>query len=907
MTKFTFKSLILLALVLIMTSNLLAVPAITAPISFTQPDGNTLTVRLKGDEKIHWYESMDGYTLLLNQAGYLTYAQLDENGNLCPSDYIATDIEKRDDSVNSFLNTIVKRLHYSEIQRQLMFKVWEIEKKSEEEKKELRGENALIGNYKALCAFVQFPETNFRIEMSQFDALMNQLGYTENGSGSVRDFFRETSYNKFDLTITLCGVYNAPNSIAYYAGNSGWERAQELARWLAQQVAAEPNINFEDFDSDNDGMVDGFHFIFAGYGMEAVGVPGIIWSHMWSFEPPVEKNGKYISVYSCSPELLLITVFGVACYDDITTIGVICHELSHGFGAADFYDTDGADENTGYEYIGTGEWDLMAHGSWNSPDFVAGNVPAHHNMYVKTQYGWVTPTILDTPTSIIMMPNSAENPVAYRVNTTTDNEYFLLENRQHIKFDLCVPDNGLLIYRVHADIAEAEITNTVNATHPQRMYPVYSHSLYDIPDARPLTYAGVTSAATLNTYPGKRNYNNAFTDYSTPSMKSWAFNNTNKPITSIYDMDGFIWFEFMGGGCPTVTSLTVDFTENCNALLNWSNPTKTVLSSKEINATKERDEEQLIFWCDDNFVDGYGYSETYTDIYAVMRFTPEDLAEAGIITGDEITVVSFIPFQEQNFDWVINIWSGGTHPSDPGKLDYLQYVDQTVLNQQWNDITLNSPYFIDISKELWIGYRVMVPYPASPAAFDAGPRIVDKGDIICTADTVWTTLYDLTGGALNRNWNITALVTPKNLSKPTSYNIYRDATIIASNISETSFVDMDFDPTVPHTWSVTALCENGGESPPANVMNGSCFVGIKENKSTTSFSVVPNPAFSNITITSDNNFNKIEVIDLMGKTIISQHNNSNKADLNISALPKGVYFVRIITNSDTNVMKLIKQ
>jgi len=159
MKKRTIKSFILLAFLLISTTILYAVPAYPNPVVVTQPDGKTLTVMIKGDERINWNESMDGFTLLYDQAGYLTYAQLDENGNLQPSNFIATDIEERDIVITSFLNTIEKKLFYSEAQTQFMHQVWQIEDEIAEQHA-LRGA-AVIGEYKSLCALVQFPEKLF--------------------------------------------------------------------------------------------------------------------------------------------------------------------------------------------------------------------------------------------------------------------------------------------------------------------------------------------------------------------------------------------------------------------------------------------------------------------------------------------------------------------------------------------------------------------------------------------------------------------------------------------------------------------------------------------------------------------------------------------------------------------------
>ena len=526
------KLLILLALLLIIMPFLHAVPAIPHPVTFTQPNGDTLTVKIKGDERIHWHESTDGYTLLFNKAGYLSYAQLDENGNLQPSNIIATSIENRNIVTHSFLNNIEPHLFYSDMQQQLMLKVWEIE-----DNMPPKSEKAVTGLYKTLCAFVQFPGKFMIKSMIEFEGLMNQLGYTANGTGSVRDFFKETSYNQFDLIVTLCGVYTAPNNQSYYAGNDGTQRCNELGRWLAQQVAAEPHINFSDYDSNNDGVVDGFHFIFAGVGQEAGGGSGTIWSHKWQFSPAVTKNGKSISVYSCSPELISGTT--------ITTIGVICHEMSHAFGAADFYDTNGS---TGGSYTGTGNWDIMANGSWNGSP--GGNRPAHHNMYSKIKFGWVTPVVLNSAITITNMPNSAENPVAYRINTTTNNEYFLLENRQRIKFDTNIPGDGLLIYRVHAQIASAENNNTINTTHPQRMYPVCASATVALPTSTASSYGTINSAGCP--FPGTSNQT-SFTDSSTPSMRSWANANTNRPITNIVHANRLIRFDFMGGGSVTHT------------------------------------------------------------------------------------------------------------------------------------------------------------------------------------------------------------------------------------------------------------------------------------------------------------------------------------------------------------------
>jgi len=537
MKKRTVKLIILLAFLLISTTNLYAVPANPDPVVVNQPDGTTLTILVKGDERIHWYESMDGFTLLYNKTGYLSYAQLDENGNLQPTDFIATDINQRDIVVSSFLNTIEKKLFFSDLQVQFMFDIWEIEDNALSTPKKIDGE------FKTICAFVQFPGKSMIKSMDDFEGMFNHLGYTTDGAiGSVRDYFKEVSYGTFDLIITMCGIYTAPQREGYYAGTSGTSNVGPLATWLAQQVAAEPDIDFKDFDSDNNGMVDGFHFIFAGHGKESGGNDSIIWSHKSQIQQRVYQNGKYIEVYSCSPELQ------GSSGTNITRIGVICHEMTHALGGIrDYYDTNYA---TGGQYDGTAKWDIMASGSHNGNP--SGNCPPHPNMHIKMLLGWVEPVELNSRTTITDMPNSAENPVAYRINTTTPNEYFLLENRQKVKFDASVPGTGLIIYHVHSQWST--VNNCINCTHPQRMYPVSARRTTQIPTAGPVNYKPIDHAFcafpqhyVLN---GDSVHRDAFTDFSTPAMWAWSNKPTGKSVSNIKHENGLISFEFMD---PTVS------------------------------------------------------------------------------------------------------------------------------------------------------------------------------------------------------------------------------------------------------------------------------------------------------------------------------------------------------------------
>lgn len=90
--------------------------------------------------------------------------------------------------------------------------------------------------------------------------------------------------------------------MSYYGANDASGNDVKPANWLPEAVnAADATVNFADFDNDGDGARRCLR-LFAGYGEELVLVFRI-WSHAWNITT-VTKDGKTISKYSCSPELM---------------------------------------------------------------------------------------------------------------------------------------------------------------------------------------------------------------------------------------------------------------------------------------------------------------------------------------------------------------------------------------------------------------------------------------------------------------------------------------------------------------------------------------------------------------------------------------------------------------------------
>ncbi|MDR2805202.1 MAG: M6 family metalloprotease domain-containing protein [Dysgonamonadaceae bacterium] len=499
-----------------------AVPACPHPVQYLLPDGSFITLTLKGDEDVDWAVSPDGYTLLVNETGYYEYAEKNAAGNIILSGVRANNQEKRTVQEMEFLRKTPQNLRYSAEQLSLL-------RSFHDTRAYLRSASpakvVYTGTVRAPLILVGFQDKPFTLHRNEFELLMNQPDYTAGGAitGSVYDYYYANSYGKLNYQVDVFGPYTLSHAIGYYDHKSGGN-PREMAREAALKADAD-GCNFANYDIDGDNYVDGIHIIFAGYS-QAAGAPkgNSIWSHAWEINAPDRIDGKYVKRYSCSPELRGNSG------TNITYMGVIAHELGHVFGLPDFYDTD--DEESGGETINTNSWDIMANGSWND----GGRTPANHTAYSKDFLGWLPAIELNEPANIIL-PNPALEDRIYKITTTTPNEYFLVENRQRIGWDAFIPASGMLVYHVDKNYSGWS-AGKVNANPAHR-------GLY-------IKQAGggvASNSANRTTDPYPATGNTSFTDTSTPDSKSWAGNNTGKPITNIVHSIGSrtVSFSFMGG------------------------------------------------------------------------------------------------------------------------------------------------------------------------------------------------------------------------------------------------------------------------------------------------------------------------------------------------------------------------
>lgn len=496
-------------------------------------DGTELTVELKGDEFLHYYQAADGkcYT---------------DNGN---GTFVPFDLE------TGKADAMAKRAAMQQTSQKMKAKPLRSMQQNAGPNKAFGDGTGYYGKKKGLIILVEFPNKKFKSghDNEFYTKLANKENYVEGVfKGSVRDYYYAQSNGQFELTFDVIGPITAPENYNYYGQNNASNSDSHvgtLVAWACKEV--KDKVDFHDYDWDGDGYADQVFVLYAGLGEASGGDAKTVWPHEYQIRYTcvgkvlnytAEGKGK-VDTYACANEMERVINEYTGQYTSdqkLAGIGTICHEFSHCLGFADMYDTTANGGN-----YGMGFFDVMASGSYNGGGFI----PCNYNAYERIYAGWTEPIVLKDPASVEKMMSTEDYGRPFIIyNDKHPEEFFTLENREKKGWDAALYGSGMMITHVDYDQSVWGV-NQVNASASDHQRCTIFHADnddngQDLGSIQNDLYPYMVSGAVMN---------DELTDDSRPAAKLYNKNDDGtkymgKPVTAIRkNADGTMSFDFMGG------------------------------------------------------------------------------------------------------------------------------------------------------------------------------------------------------------------------------------------------------------------------------------------------------------------------------------------------------------------------
>ena len=512
-----------------------AVPAKKLQKVITLTNGTQVSVELRGDEYLSWWEGTDGTAYR---------ATADENV------FEAFDLEAQKPAAAA------RRARTEQGRVARLARVKNSLKGVDDKMRGLGGDHITYkGVKKGLVVLVDFKNKKFADghDLEYYKNVINGKDFSDEEEGyvgSVRDYFLAQSNGQFELDFDVVGPVTMSKNYGYYGNDGAYQKDEKVYEMIKEACdGIQDKVNLKDYDWDGDGEADQVFFLYAGLGQASGGSAGTIWPHeselrYWPCGVLSYPTGK-INTYACANELQPETQ-GSSRYIS-AGIGTICHEFSHCLGFADMYDTTGGG---GY---GMSVFDVMDQGSYNGNGFVPCNYTAFERIYA----GWVEAIELIDPATVKDMKSVSDYGRPFIMyNYKNTNEYFLMENRQNTGWDKGLyGSNGLLIVHVNY-VPSRWANNSVNSSAEKIQCCTVvnadgsrENTQYSLQgDLYPYEMKGVTM-------------NDEFTDESEPAAKLYTKNSGNSyalgiPITNIKRSKGSISFLVCGGDANNVIDNT---------------------------------------------------------------------------------------------------------------------------------------------------------------------------------------------------------------------------------------------------------------------------------------------------------------------------------------------------------------
>jgi immune inhibitor A len=525
------KILLSLSIAIMATVSIHAHKAWPYPLTYVQSNGDTITVRLNGDDYFHWYTDMEGNIL-------------ERHGN----DFKKIDVDKE-----TFFARAQQMLNAKGIRREPIAKSSKLFPHMGSPKAVV-----ILAQYQDVSFSLKDPRASFEQYLNGTDGRPQNLGnYEHMNYGSVKQYFIDQSDGKFSPQFDIYGPVTLPHDMAYYGGTAGDGSDEKYRELLIDACTAmNDSLDFSQYDQDGDGNIDLVYVIYAGYGQSNGAANETMWPKRFSGFTNPKFDGKGVNQAGISNEL-----FGKEGYPSdkrINGIGLFCHEFSHCLGLPDFYATKSI---TSVDNLGMEDWSLMDNGEYVG----YGYCPVAYTAWEREAMGWDTiPAITEAKQYMLDGSVSGGTNAVKIENPNNKNEYFVLQHFENTKWNQLItkyknlaqeidykPETkGLLIY--HVDYQEYIFSlgsNSVNnnTEHP-RMTVIPADGKLVSSYKRGKEYSSFDYVKQLNgdIFRADDTYTDStFVQTNGLPNAAWWQDASETPIYNINYTDGRVYFDFL--------------------------------------------------------------------------------------------------------------------------------------------------------------------------------------------------------------------------------------------------------------------------------------------------------------------------------------------------------------------------
>lgn len=504
--RVALKSQLIPGVMLGLASGLSFASPVSAPVDSwaVQPDGNVITLQQKGNADQTWFETPEGYAVMQDGERKWVYAEvaggniraLSGGTSLVPSALVVGSDDPAAAGITPHLFDDIAHDHSDAYAAAGTLH------------RSVSGGNP-ISDVSGTIPTV--------VILGYYDDAVSPANCASCGT-TTADTFQQSVFNTVNTGQSVANYYStmskgavaiSPVSETHGTANDGvvgWIRlgattpeatASSTSSFKSNRVASDAitgamsYMDFTTYDTDGNGVITnrevGILIVLAGYegsfGRDESGAvlagdtsTPRIWGQSRSFSPafsgvsiPTQSsNGKTVSI-NTSNGGFTYSVIGERHGGHVATMGIMVHEMGHSvFNLPDLYDISSAS-------YGIGIWSSMSYGSWGQKvgDSAPGDTPVALDAWSRVALGWVTPTTPTSGSTATFNSAAGSSGNVIKLPTSTNNEYFLVENRQKEGYDQGLTYliytstyGGLAVWHIDDNVGSARLNNdNANASH----------------------------------------------------------------------------------------------------------------------------------------------------------------------------------------------------------------------------------------------------------------------------------------------------------------------------------------------------------------------------------------------------------------------------------------------------------